>query len=37
MKKPLDSSALIEYYKSNYSMEICAEKYEALYQRFLQF
>ena len=33
MKAPLSRSKLIEYFKENYSMEVCAGKYEELYRK----
>ena len=31
--KPISRDRLIAYYKANYSMEICAQKYEELYEQ----
>ena len=33
LTKPLSRNELIDYYKANYSMEVCAQKYEKLYKQ----
>lgn len=35
IERPLDKNMLIDYFKKNYSMEVCAKKYEAEYLKCL--